>query len=73
MSGQVIHMTLKESLAPLEWAADKGILVPQSSGLKKKGWRMIIMPIPFPSPFNVQSLYYFMIYIELISNCIKGA
>ena len=68
-------MTLKESLAPLEWAADKGILVPQSSGLKKKGWRMIIMPIPFPSPFNVQSLYYFMISyrtnFQLHKRCVK--
>ena len=35
---------------------------------------MIRHPRPslFLAPFNVQSLYYFMIYIELISNLIKG-
>ena len=36
---------------------------------------MIIMPIPFPSPFNVQSLYYFMISyrtnFQLHKRCVK--
>jgi len=46
-------------------AADKGIIVPQSSGLKKKGWRMIIMPIPFPGPFNL--LRHIKVIYELMS------